>query len=83
MVNAIPMTGINKTREIVTQRLGGAFDYTQFTEDLRSLMLDKEAIERQFKADALHPPEISKGPKVPDYDFSSSIFSKDLFSAPS
>ena len=79
MVNSIPLTGINKTREIVTQRLGGAFDYTQFSEDLRSLIVDKEAIERQFRSEALQTPEISKGPKVPDYDFSSSIFTKDLF----
>jgi hypothetical protein len=46
-------------------------------------MQEKEAIERQFRAEALQIPEISKGPKVPDYDFSSSIFSKDLFGGPS
>ena len=79
MVNAIPLNGVNKTREIVTQRLGGAFDYTQFSEDLRNLMVEKEALDRQFKSEALYPPEVSKGPRVPDYDFSSSVFSKDLF----
>jgi hypothetical protein len=81
MVNAIPLSGINKTREIVTQRLGGPFDYTQFSEDLRILMQEKEAIDRQFKAEALQVPEISKGARIPDYDFSSSIFTKELFGA--
>jgi hypothetical protein len=42
-------------------------------------MVEKEALDRQFKSEALYPPEVSKGPRVPDYDFSSSIFSKDLF----
>ncbi len=77
----IPTNGINHTREVVVARLGGPFDYTQFSEDLRNLMQDKEALERQFKLEALQPPDFgNKGPRVPDYDFSSSIFTKDLFS---
>jgi hypothetical protein len=43
-------------------------------------MVEKEAIERQFKTEALVAPEFKdRGQKLPDYDFSSSIFSKDLF----
>ena len=44
-------------------------------------MVEKENIDRQFKAEALQQPEFQKGAKLPEYDFSSSIFSKDLFSS--
>jgi len=62
------------------QRLGGTFDYTQFQEDLRLILVEKDALDRQFRMEALPIPEPvpSKG-RLPDYDFSSSIFSKDLF----
>lgn len=47
-------------------------------------MLEKEAIDREFKASALVAPEFTnKGPRVPDYDFSQSVFSKDPFGSSS
>lgn len=42
-------------------------------------MVEKEILDRTFKADALEIPEYQKSHKVPDYDFSTSIFTKDPF----
>ena len=74
-------SGVNRTRQVIIEKLGGPFDYTQFQEDLRGIMVEKEILDRQFKSEMLNPPEFQKGQKLPDYDFSSSIFSKDLFSS--
>lgn len=73
-------SGVNHTREVVIQRLGGPFDYTQFQEDLRLILVEKDALDRQFRMEALPIPDPAptRG-RLPDYDFSSSIFSKDLF----
>ncbi|TNV86295.1 hypothetical protein FGO68_gene5988 [Halteria grandinella] len=73
-------SGITHTREVVMERLGGYFDYAQFGEELRQIMVQKEALDREFRSGALEVPEYQKGQKIPDYDFSSSIFTKDLFS---
>ena len=72
---------LSQTREAVYQRLGGQFDYNQCCEDLRQIMSDKEHFERQFRADALKVPEFKDQAfgKV-NYDFSSSVFSKEPFS---
>ena len=73
-------SGVNHTREVVMQRLGGAFDYTSFQEDLRLILVEKDALDRQFRLEALPIPEpVPTRGRLPDYDFSSSIFSKDLF----
>lgn len=46
-------------------------------------MVEKEIIDRQFKMEALNPPDFNdRGPRVPEYDFSASIFSKDPFQPP-
>lgn len=45
-INGPASSGINHTREVVIARLGGPFDYTQFSEDLRNLLQEKEALER-------------------------------------
>jgi hypothetical protein len=44
-------------------------------------LVEKESLDRQFKSDALVTPEMAKGARVPEYDFSSSVFSKDPFSS--
>ena len=49
----MPSSGINHTREVVMQRLGGPYDYTGFAEDLRTMMLEKESIDRQYRSEAL------------------------------
>lgn len=63
-------------------KLGGYFDYALFQEELRQVLSDKDALEREFKAQALTAPEFKDKAfgKVPPYDFSSnSIFLKDPF----
>ena len=39
-------SGINHTRQVITEKLGGPFDYTQFSEDLRGIMVEKEILDR-------------------------------------
>ena len=65
------------TREAVQQRLGGYFDYNQFSEELRSVMAEKDQLEREFRAGALKLPEFKEKTfgKVADYDFS--VFAKE------
>jgi hypothetical protein len=75
----MPTSGIAHTREVVMQRLGGYFDYAQFNEDLRQIMVEKEVLDRTFKREALEIPELPKNYVAAKYDFSSSIFSKDPF----
>jgi hypothetical protein len=50
-------SGVNHTRQVITEKLGGPFDYTQFQEDLRGIMVEKEILDRQFKSEILSPPE--------------------------
>ena len=65
-------SGFVKTRQLVIERLGGPFDYTQYDEDLRQLRVEREQLKRQFKQDRLLPPDFGendfKGKAF--YDFS-------------
>jgi hypothetical protein len=64
----------------VLAKLGGYFDYPLCLEELRQIMSEKDIIEREFKSQALIPPEFKDKAfgRVPPYDFSSnSIFIKD------
>jgi hypothetical protein len=46
-INSLPTIG--QTRQAVHHKLGGAFDYSQFVEELRLIVSDKDMIEREFK----------------------------------
>ena len=39
-INKVP--SYNQTRDLIMQRLGGPFDYSQFTEDIRKLKVERE-----------------------------------------
>ena len=49
--------GFVRTRELVLERLGGAFDYSQYSEDLRAIKVEKEQLKRQFKTQQLFAPD--------------------------
>jgi len=47
-VNSQP--SYSKTRDLVIERLGGPFDYSQFNEDIRVLKTKREQLKRTFKS---------------------------------
>lgn len=55
-INSIP--SFSQTRELVLQRLGGPFEYSQFTENIRKLKVEREQLKRQFKLEQLWQPEL-------------------------
>lgn len=70
-VDAAP--SFNKTRELILERLGGAYDYNQYAEDLRQIKTVRDHLRRTFKSQQLLPPELNKsdfGGKKAFYDFS-------------
>lgn len=70
-VSKIP--SFNKTRDLITERLGGPFDYSQYAEDLRQIKVQRDQLVRQFKREQLWAPELKKddfGGKKALYDFS-------------
>lgn len=65
--------GFAKTRELVTERLGGPFDYNQFQEDIRKIKVEKDQLKRVFKQQALMRPDLTSedfGGKKAYYDYS-------------
>ena len=81
-----PKYGYAQIRDAITERLGGPFDYTGFTEELRELTADLPKLSREFKADAerFAAPDLRDGfQRVPPYKFTlpefddSSIFTVD------
>lgn len=63
----------NRTRDLIIERLGGPFDYSQFTEDIRVLKVERDQLKRKFKTEQLWAPELNSedfGGKKAYYDFS-------------
>jgi len=63
----------NKTRDLIIERLGGPFDYFQFSEDIRKVKVQREQLKREFQMNALKKPDLSSedfGGKKAYYDFS-------------
>jgi hypothetical protein len=70
-VSKVP--GYNRTKELILERLGGPFDYTQFDEDIRLLKVERDKLKRQFKREQLFAPDLKSeefGSKKAYYDFS-------------
>ena len=68
------LSGFDKTREVILQKLGGPFDYGVFMEEVRQMKTEREQMKRLFKTQQLFPPDLSNsdfGGKKAFYDFSS------------
>ena len=48
-----PSVGYVQIRQAITERLGGAFDYPLYQEDLKDLISELDHIKREFKNQAL------------------------------
>ena len=78
--------GYAQIRDAITERLGGPFDYTSFTSELREITSELPKLEREFKlaSDKFVVPDLKDGfEKVPPFKFTlpefsnSSIFTVD------